>query len=215
MPCEYCKPLDFIEGCPHPNVRGSRKPTRFPHYRYYFIPFMSATAISLSCRQPFSSSLALVTPPQLRCRHKHLLHIAPPARPHSPPSPHRCRFTATHNFPRPIDCSLAYLPQSPRYRPQVIFACPADTALALLGGGGEKGEASSEERDALSRFAFSDNTIYVHRYAGGTAVWRDDGRGGRVSRARKHYPRMRFFFFFSPRLLVLMALFLVVGENPE
>ncbi|CAM9760750.1 unnamed protein product, partial [Ectocarpus sp. 12 AP-2014] len=50
-----------------------------------------------------------------------------------------------------------------RFFDEVIFACPADTALALLGGGGGgEGEASSEERDALSRFAFSDNTIYVH-----------------------------------------------------
>ncbi|CAN0335515.1 unnamed protein product, partial [Scytosiphon promiscuus] len=40
---------------------------------------------------------------------------------------------------------------------KVIFACPADTALELLGE-----EASAEERDALGRFTFSDNTIYVH-----------------------------------------------------
>lgn len=42
---------------------------------------------------------------------------------------------------------------------QVIFACPAPTALALLGDG-----ASSEERDALERFEFSENVIYVHRW---------------------------------------------------
>lgn len=41
---------------------------------------------------------------------------------------------------------------------KVIFACPSDTALAILGE-----EASIEERDALGRFKFSDNTIYVHR----------------------------------------------------
>ena len=41
----------------------------------------------------------------------------------------------------------------------MVFACPADTALEILGE-----EASAEERDALGRFTFSDNTIYVHRY---------------------------------------------------
>ncbi len=41
----------------------------------------------------------------------------------------------------------------------MVFACPADTALALLGE-----EASAEERDVLGRFTFSENTIYVHRW---------------------------------------------------
>eukprot|EP00752_Nemacystus_decipiens_P004454 g4067.t1 len=44
-----------------------------------------------------------------------------------------------------------------RYYDEVVFACPADTALEILGE-----EASGEERDALGRFTFSENTIYVH-----------------------------------------------------
>lgn len=43
--------------------------------------------------------------------------------------------------------------------PQVVFACPADTVLSLLG----EEEASAEEQDALGRFIFSENRIYVHR----------------------------------------------------
>ena len=43
--------------------------------------------------------------------------------------------------------------------PQVIFACPADTVLGLLG----EDHASAEEKDALGRFTFAENTVYVHR----------------------------------------------------
>lgn len=55
--------------------------------------------------------------------------------------------------------ALAPSPLLPRPLAQVVFACPADVALSLLGE-----EATDEERDALGRFEFSENTIYVHRY---------------------------------------------------
>ncbi|CAM9345742.1 unnamed protein product [Discosporangium mesarthrocarpum] len=44
----------------------------------------------------------------------------------------------------------------------VIFACPPDTTLSLLGD-----HASSDEQDALGSFEFADNTIYVHRQGPG------------------------------------------------
>ncbi|CAN0082345.1 unnamed protein product [Pylaiella littoralis] len=44
-----------------------------------------------------------------------------------------------------------------RFFDEVVFACPADTALGLLSE-----DSTEEEKDALGRFSFSDNTIYVH-----------------------------------------------------
>jgi predicted NAD/FAD-binding protein len=76
--------------------------------------------------------------------------------------------------------SVATAGAEPRSFHQVVFACPADAALALLGGA-----ASDAERDALGAFEFAPNVAYVHsdaalmpRRRAAWSAWNYMGGGG-------------------------------------